>query len=188
MAAHPKHDFFAASSAAVEDLELRRKLENATGRHLHHVAEMRAEFPPFDDERATARKIKEEAIAHLDELLIQLKDRLEANGCKVFVAADAAEARDYIVDVAKRCGARKVVKGKSMATEEIELNPALSAAGIEPVETDLGEYIVQLRRETPSHIITPAIHLSREDIGKLFAEKLQIEYGGGAREAALDFS
>lgn len=173
---HPQHDFFAASSAAVEDLELRRKLENATGRHLHHVAEMRAEFAPFDDERTIARHIKEEAIAHLDELLIQLKNRLEANGCKVFVAADATEARDYILDVAKHCGARKVVKGKSMTTEEIALNPALAAAGIEPVETDLGEYIVQLRRETPSHIITPAIHLSREDIGKLFAEKLQIEY------------
>ncbi len=173
---HPQHDFFAASSAAVEDLELRRKLENATGRHLYHVAEMRAEFAPFDDERTTARRIKEETIAHLDELLIQLKNRLEANGCKVFVAADATEARDYILDVAKRCGARKVVKGKSMTTEEIELNSALAAAGIEPVETDLGEYIVQLRRETPSHIITPAIHLSREDIGKLFAEKLQIEY------------
>jgi len=170
------HDFFAASSAATADLELRRKLENATGNHLHHVAQSRAEFPAYDAERDAARHIKEEAIQHLDELLVELKNRLEANGCKVFIAADAAEARDYIVDVARRSGAKQVVKGKSMTTEEIELNPALIAAGIEPVETDLGEYIVQLRRETPSHIITPAIHLSREDIGKLFAEKLGIEY------------
>jgi L-lactate dehydrogenase complex protein LldF len=173
---HASQDFFAAARAAVADHELRRKLENATGRHLEHVAEMRAEFPPFDAERDRARQIKEHAIAHLDELLIQLKERLEANGCKVFVAADAQEAREYILDVAKRCGARRVVKGKSMTTEEIELNPALAAAGIEPIETDLGEYIVQLRKETPSHIITPAIHLSREDIGKLFSEKLGISY------------
>jgi L-lactate dehydrogenase complex protein LldF len=170
------HDFFAASSAATADLELRRKLENATGNHLHHVAQTRAEFPAYDAERDTARQIKEDAIQHLDELLVELKNRLEANGCKVFIAADAAEARDYIVEVAKRSGTKQVVKGKSMTTEEIELNPALTAAGIEPVETDLGEYIVQLRHETPSHIITPAIHLSREDIGKLFAAKLGIAY------------
>ena len=170
------HDFFAASSAATADLELRRKLENATGNHLHHVAQARADFPQFDAERDTARRIKETAIQHLDELLVELKNRLEANGCKVFIAADAAEARAYILEVARRCGAKRVVKGKSMTTEEIELNPALAAAGIEPIETDLGEYIVQLRHETPSHIITPAIHLSREDIGKLFAEKLGIAY------------
>ena len=176
MAENSAHDLFAASRAAVADLELRRKLENATGRHLGHVAEMRADFPPFDQERDTARRIKEDAIGRLDELLIELKDRLETNGCKVFVATDATEARDYILDVARRVGAKRVVKGKSMTTEEIALNPAFTDAGIEPVETDLGEYIVQLRKETPSHIITPAIHLSREDIGKLFAEKLSIPY------------
>jgi L-lactate dehydrogenase complex protein LldF len=170
------HDFFAATRAGVADTELRRKLENATGRHLEHVAATRAEFPAFDDERDTARRIKEDAISHLDELLVQLKKRLEANGVKVFVAADAAEARDYILDVARQAGARRIVKGKSMTTEEIGLNAALEKAGFEPVETDLGEYIVQLRGERPSHIITPAIHLSKEDIGRLFAEKLDIEY------------
>ncbi len=176
MSESASHDFFAASRAAIADTELRRKLENATGRHLNHVAETRAEFPPFDTERDTARRIKEDAINRLDELLVELKSRLEANGCKVFVAADAEEARNYIVQVAQDHDVTKVVKGKSMTTEEIALNPALSAAGIEPIETDLGEYIVQLRHETPSHIITPAIHLSREDIGKLFAEKLSIDY------------
>jgi L-lactate dehydrogenase complex protein LldF len=140
------------------------------------VAEARAEFPPFDTERDTARLIKEDAIGHLDELLIELTHRLEANGCQVFIAADAAEARDYILKVAQRRGVKRVVKGKSMTTEEIELNPALAAAGIEPIETDLGEYIVQLRKEAPSHIITPAIHLSREDIGQLFSAKLGIPY------------
>jgi L-lactate dehydrogenase complex protein LldF len=169
-------NFFSASEAAVRDMELRRKLENASGRHLEHVAETRAEFPAYEDERAAARLIKEDAIARLDELLAQLKERLEANGCVVFVAANAAEARKYIVDLAHARGVHRVVKGKSMATEEIELNPALAAAGCEVVETDLGEYIVQLRGERPSHIITPAIHLSKEDIGALFHDKLNIPY------------
>jgi len=170
------HDFFAAGRAGVANLDLRRKLEKTTGRHLEQVAATRAEFPPFDGERDAARRIKEDAIGRLDQLLIQLKDRLERNGVKVFVAADAAEARTYILNVARECGAKRVVKGKSMTTEEIDLNPLLAQAGIEPIETDLGEYIVQLRNERPSHIITPAIHLSKEDIGALFSEKLGIPY------------
>jgi len=169
-------DFFAASTAAVADTDLRRKLENATGRHLDHVAATRAEFPAYEAERDASRRIKEDSIARLDELLVQLKERLEANGCSVFVAADAAEARKYVVDLARARSARRVAQGKSMATEEIALNAALADAGCEVVETDLGEYIVQLRGERPSHIITPAIHLSREDIGALFHEKLDVPY------------
>jgi L-lactate dehydrogenase complex protein LldF len=176
MAAQRGSDFFTATQTGVANLELRRKLDKATGRHLEHVAEMRAEFPPFDAERDIARKIKEDAIGRLDELLIELKERLDANGFKVFVAANAAMARDYILELARTRGVRRVVKGKSMTTEEIELNPALQQAGIEPVETDLGEYIVQLRNEKPSHIITPAIHLSKEDIGKTFSDQLNIAY------------
>src|SRR6202790_1929646 len=171
-----EQDFFAASEAAVADTVLRGKLENATGRHLDHVAATRAEFPAYEAERDASRRIKQDAIARLDELLVQLKERLEGNGGRVFFAADAAEARDYIVALAKSKGAKNVVKGKSMTTEEIDLNDALAQAGIDAVETDLGEYIVQLRGERPSHIITPAIHLSKEDIGQLFTEKFGIPY------------
>jgi L-lactate dehydrogenase complex protein LldF len=174
--AAPVPDFFDTSRKGVADADLRRKLENSTGRHLDHIAHMRGEFPRYDDERDAARRIKEDAIGHLDELLIRLKQKLEAHGCKVFVAADAAEARDYILKVAKKAGSQRVVKGKSMTTEEIDLNPALEQAEMKVVETDLGEYIVQLRRERPSHIITPAIHLSKEDIGQLFAEQLGIPF------------
>jgi len=169
-------DFFEASRAAVKDLELRRKLENASARHLEHLAEVIAEFPAYEAERDRARQIKQDAIAHLDALLAQLEERLEANGCKVFFAADAQQACDYIVGVARASGAGRVVKGKSMTTEEIELNGVLEQAGCEVVETDLGEYIVQLRGEKPSHIITPAIHLSKEDIGELFSRKFGIPY------------
>jgi len=94
--------------------------------------------------------IKTDAIAHLDELLIDLTSKLEERGCKVFFAEDAAQARDYIVALAQAKGAKNVVKGKSMTTEEIDLNDALAKAGIDAVETDLGEYIVQLRGERPS--------------------------------------
>src|SRR3984893_15425830 len=110
----PEPDFLETSRKGVADAELRRKLENSTGRHLDHVAHMRGEFPRYDDERDAARRIKEDAIGRLDELLITLKQKLEAPGCKVFVGADAAEARDYILKVARAAGGKRVVKGKSM--------------------------------------------------------------------------
>ena len=178
MAASPKppRDFFESSRAGAADHELQRKLENASTRHLEHFAQVRAEFTPYEAERDTARQIKEDAIGRLDELLVELTKKLEARGCKVFFAATALEARDYIVGVAKAAGAKRAVKGKSMTTEEIALNPALEAAGLEVIESDLGEYIVQLRGEPPSHIITPAIHLSKEDIGELFRDKLGMSY------------
>ena len=175
MAATPK-SFFDAAGAAIADTELHRKLESASARHLDHFAHVRAEFAPYEAERDAARHIKLDAISRLDELLIELTTNLEKRGCKVFFAETAEQAREYIVELGKRIGAKRVVKGKSMTTEEIELNPALAAAGMEVVETDLGEYIVQLRGEGPSHIITPAIHLSKEDIGHLFEEKLAFPY------------
>lgn len=187
MAVSPtKADFFEASRKAVADHELHRKLQNASDRHLNHVAETRAEFPSFESERDTARRIKEESIARLDELLIQLKRRLEENGCNVVFAATAEQARDYIVRLAKKNGLKRAVKGKSMTTEEIGLNQALVAAGLEVTETDLGEYIVQLRGEPPSHIITPAIHLSKEDVGALFAEKLRMPYTAQPEELTAE--
>ena len=112
MAAYPNHNFFKATQARVADLELRRKLDNATGRHLEHLAAMRAEFPSFDAERDAARRIKQDAIGRLDELLIQLKERLEANGCKVFIAADAKMARDYIVELGRLRGWHRCETGK----------------------------------------------------------------------------
>ncbi len=169
-------EFVKASREAAADLDLRRKLENATRRHADSVAGAVAAFPSYDREKDAARAIKQDAIGRLDQLLLELRRKLQARDVKVFFAADAAEARDYILKVAGHIGARLVVKGKSMTTEEIELNPAFKEAGIEVLETDLGEYIVQLRGEKPSHIITPAIHLSKEDIGELFKNKLHVPY------------
>jgi L-lactate dehydrogenase complex protein LldF len=176
--------FFAESCRTVRDADLRRKLENAVGRHLEHVALVAGEFPDYEREKAAARRIKEEAISRLPELLEQLKHNLEAKGARVFFAAEAAEARNYVLALARSNGVKLVVKGKSMAAEEIELNSALEQAGIEVVETDLGEYIVQLRGERPSHIITPAIHLSKEDVGRLFQQKLGTAYSDVPEELA----
>ncbi|HEY2664951.1 MAG TPA: LUD domain-containing protein, partial [Candidatus Binataceae bacterium] len=140
-------DFFESSRRGASDQGLRQKLENSSGRHLEHLAHAIEEFPAYNDERDRARKIKQDAIGRLDELLLELKRKLEARNCTVFFAADADEASKYIVELARTKGVKLAVKGKSMTTEEIELNPALKQAGVEVVESDLGEYIVQLRRE-----------------------------------------
>src|SRR5215467_919569 len=169
MAASPKPaSFFESSEAGAADHELQRKLENASSRHLDHFAHVKAEYSDYEEERSQSRRIKEHAIARLDELIVELTEKLKARGCTVFAAATVEEARDYIVSVARNTGARRVVKGKSMTTEEIGLNPALENAGMEVLETDLGEYIVQLRQEPPSHIIAPAIHLMKEQVEAAF--------------------
>src|SRR5882757_7278766 len=100
----PKADFFESSTAAVGDHELRRKLESASARHLDHFAQVKAEFPPYDDERDAAHRIKTDAIAHLDELLIELTSKLEARGCKGRFGADAKQSSDYSVAIARSKG------------------------------------------------------------------------------------
>ena len=116
------------------------------------------------------------AIDNLDILLDALTDKIEKNGGHVHFAADGETAVKRCIEIAHKHHVSMAVKGKSMLAEEIGLNPALEAAGIETVETDLGEYIVQLAGEAPSHIIAPAIHKTREAVGRLFADKLGIPY------------
>lgn len=126
--------------------------------------------------RQRAHEIREEDMAHLDVLLASLTEKIQQRGGHVFFADTAEDAVNYCIAVAKRNGVTQVVKGKSMLSEEIAINPALEAEGITPTETDLGEYIVQLAGEHPSHIIAPAIHMTRDQVGRLFAEKLGIAY------------
>lgn len=125
--------------------------------------------------RQRARSIRENVISHLDEYLHQFIQQAKKNGMIVHHAQDSAEALRVVLELAHKQGATLVAKSKSMVSEEIKLNPALEEANIQVVETDLGEYIVQLRGEPPAHIITPAVHLRRGDVGKLFADKLGIE-------------
>lgn len=131
---------------------------------------------PWQELRARVHDIKAYSIANLDKLLVEFEKQFTARGGTVLWARDGDEGGRHFIDICVKHGVFSVVKGKSMVSEELELNERMAAGGIEPFETDLGEYIVQLAGQKPSHIIAPALHLSRSDVGKLFAEKLGIEY------------
>ena len=130
----------------------------------------------YEELKADAREIKEDAIARLPELIDEVRETVEANGGTVYVADDAADANRYITELtAEERDADRLVKSKSMTSEEIEVNEALEAEGVEVVETDLGEWVLQLADEAPSHIVAPAIHKSREGISELFAERFDLD-------------
>ncbi len=132
----------------------------------------RTRITDWEAARQKCQEIKREAINHLDRYLLQFEAKVIARGGHVFWAATSEEASTYVKDLATRLNVRTVVKSKSMVTEEIHLSPALEKAGIKVWETDLGEFIVQLREEAPYHIVTPAMHLNRVEIARLFREKL----------------
>ena len=157
-----------AAHAALQDPQLRPTLARLKT-HFGHGRELAAaRFGDFEALREQGRAIRDYALAHLGTLLEQFERNVTARGGHVHWARDAAEARTIILDILRERGARSVLKGKSMVSEEIALNPHLEANGIKPIETDLGEYIVQLRQEPPSHIIAPAFHLSKEQVADTF--------------------
>jgi L-lactate dehydrogenase complex protein LldF len=164
------------SRKALSDTRLQGALSSVQSRLGPATQQMYGQQPEGPEIRQLAHAIRRRAIDNLDILLEELADRVTENGGQVFFARDGAEAGAYCLDVAKQHGVRSVVKGKSMVTEELGLNPALESEGITVTETDLGEYIIQLAGEKPSHIIAPAIHKTREQVGLLFAEKLGIDY------------
>jgi L-lactate dehydrogenase complex protein LldF len=151
------------AARALADPGLQKALGTAKGAFLARRAAAVAALPEFEALREVARDIKDHTLAHLDHYLEIFADRVEAAGGTVHWCATAEAARETILGICRQAGARTVTKGKSMVSEEIGLNAHLEAHGIRPVETDLGEYIVQLRGEHPSHIIAPAFHLNRED-------------------------
>jgi L-lactate dehydrogenase complex protein LldF len=134
------------------------------------------ELPDHEDLRDRVRAIRLGSLARLDEMLDSFADEATERGAVVHFAADADEANQIVDRILKAAGAHRVVKGKSMVSEEIGLNEHLEAEGYEVVETDLGEYIAQLAGDTPSHIIAPVLHLTRQDVGRLFAAKLDVPY------------
>jgi L-lactate dehydrogenase complex protein LldF len=158
------------TAAAVADDRLRANVARAVDRFAGHRLTGLAELDDADGLRRAARAAKQQVLADLPDLLERFADRVLARGGHVCWAPTAADARRYIVDVVAAAGATRVAKSKSMATEEIDLNAALEAAGAEVVETDLGEWIIQLAGETPSHIIAPALHKDRHQIKDLFVD------------------
>jgi len=164
-------DFPQAARAALHDQRLQGALTNLKAGFQFRRAAAFAAFPiAFEPLREQGRAIRDSALSQLDSLLVQFETQVHAAGGHVHWARDAAEAREIVTRILKDSGAKTVTKGKSMVTEEIELNPHLVAQGITPIETDLGEYIIQLRDERPSHIIAPAFHLNRSDIEESFRE------------------
>ncbi len=153
-------------------MHLRGALKNATSLFGERRKEAAAGLPNWEDLRNQARAIKDETLLHLDRYLEEFVRNAERSGAKVHWARDAAEANAIICGLAKDGNARTIVKSKSMTTEETHLNAALEAAGVQVVETDLGEYIIQLAEETPSHIIAPAIHKTRKQVSDLFTSEL----------------
>lgn len=150
-------------------------VQQATDRFLGMRAVRVAELPQWEELRQAAHEIRLHTLCHLDVYLQRLEEQVTAAGGHVHWAVDAAAARQIVLDLARKHSVKMAVKVKSMATEEIGLNHALEEAGIQAVETDLGEFIIQLAGQGPSHIIAPAVHLKKEDIAALFREKLGVE-------------
>jgi L-lactate dehydrogenase complex protein LldF len=160
------------AKAALADVHLRGALKNATSLFGERRKAAAASLPNWEELRSEARAIKDEVLSHLDRYLEEFVGNAESRGAKIHWARDAAEANSIICGLAIERKAHTVVKSKSMTTEETHLNAALEAAGMQVVETDLGEYIIQLAEEPPSHIIAPAIHKTRGQIAELFNAEL----------------
>jgi L-lactate dehydrogenase complex protein LldF len=151
------------AAAALADAGLQRALERTKPHFQHRRAAAVAALPEFEQLREVGRQIKNHTLANLDFYLETWADKVAGAGGEVHWCPTAADAREAVLGICRRAGARTVTKGKSMVSEEIGINDFLEANGITPVETDLGEYIIQLGHEPPSHIIAPAFHLNRED-------------------------
>ncbi len=166
--------FREASRRALEDPRLQAALDRALRVAVEKRNERVAVHPDWEGVRARAEALRTEAVDEMPALLEQLEARLIENGCQVHHAPDASAARAIVLSLARERGVKSVVKAKSMTTEEIALNAALKDADIEVLETDLGEYIIQLTGEPPSHVTAPAIHLSTRDIAEIFHEHLGV--------------
>ena len=162
--------------AALKGTRMREAVTKAAETAVQSRKKCVDEIPYWEALRRKTYSLKKETLEHLDRYLETFESRCVENGIQVHWAIDGDEACSIIQNIAKRHGVRKIVKSKSLTTEEIHLNPALFDAGFEILETDLGEYIVQLMDQMPSHLTMPALHLSRQDIGRLFQDKLGIEY------------
>jgi L-lactate dehydrogenase complex protein LldF len=164
-----------AARTALQDTQLRQNLRKATGTIRGRRAAAVAEMTDWEQLRVAGEQIKDDVLARLDTLLLQLEESVTARGGVVHWARDAAEANRIVLDLCRAEDAREVVKVKSMATAEIGLNEALEAGGVHAVETDLAELIVQLGDDRPSHILVPAIHRNRSEIREIFQRRMGVE-------------
>jgi L-lactate dehydrogenase complex protein LldF len=169
---HASEPFPVAARRGLADGQLRTNLAHATATIRAKRVAVVAEVPDWEELRDAGAAIKTAAMDRLPELLVQLEEAVTARGGVVHWARDAAEANEIVTRLVRATGSTEVVKVKSMATQEIGLNEALEAAGIDALETDLAELIVQLAGDTPSHILVPAIHRSRAQIREIFLARM----------------
>ena len=167
-------EFLRDAATKSADLAHREIIRHGIDKYNEAFERGRARFFNWQAARERCQEIKWEAVNHLDRYLLEFEEHVKARGGHVFWAENAEEARAYITNLARERGVRTIVKSKSMVAEEIHLAPALEKEGMKVYETDLGEFIVQLRNEPPYHIVTPAMHLSRAEISALFKEKLEV--------------
>ncbi len=168
-------DFRANAAGAIRDDALRKAMRQATDTFGSRRA-VAMESVDFDALREKASAIRMEVLDNLPAYIESFTTRATKAGASVHRAADAESANRIIADILRNNNVKMVAKGKSMVSEEIHLNAHLEKEGFEVVETDLGEYIIQLEGETPSHIIVPAIHKNRQQVGRLFADRLGVDY------------
>jgi L-lactate dehydrogenase complex protein LldF len=164
-------DFTSTSETKAFDLDHRRIINNNIGKYDTAVIKGLSKFANLENSKRKAHTVKWKVMENLDKLLPEFESNFQRKGGKVIWANDAEEARKEILNIITKANAKTVIKSKSMVTEEIHLNEFLEQNQISTVESDLGEYIVQLLGQKPYHIVTPAMHLSKEDIARLFNEK-----------------
>ena len=171
-----KFDFHKVSVQAAGDERLKLAINNAVMRQYTARQDRMLDLPDPDRLRALAGEIKQHTIENLDYYLEQIVANVEKNGGIVHFARDGAEANRIIIDIANKAGCTRCIKSKSMVSEEIHLVGALEAIGMDVVETDLGEFIVQISHDRPSHLVAPIVHKDRKSIAKLFSEYFKTPY------------
>ncbi len=155
-------------AAELANAQLQSNMRRFGGRFKAARAKVIGELDDVEGTRAAAAEARDRALANLDAWIERFETEATRRGAKVLFAETGADVAELVIEICRRHGVRKVTKSKSMLSEEALLNQRLEAAGVQPVETDLGEYIIQLAGETPSHIIAPAIHKSKEEVADLF--------------------
>jgi L-lactate dehydrogenase complex protein LldF len=160
--------------STLADANLQLAIYTSTARLKQGRIDSVGALPDYQDLRTQANALKKHAIDHLDHYLEEFERNVEAHGGKVVYCRDGTEVADFVLSLAKQRSARLIVKSKSMTTEEVDLNERLEHHGLESVETDLGEYILQLAHEKPYHIVAPALHKTRYDVAAIFTERLHV--------------
>ena len=166
-------DFTRNVSRALKDKQLRKNFKFAMGNFILKRQQVFSDKNETEGLRELGNTIKKRALSKLPRLLQQLEEKCTRNGIQVHWAETTSEANHQVLEIMRSHGATRLVKGKSMVSEEMELNAFLQNSGIEALETDLGEFIIQLNHEKPTHIIVPAIHKNKDQISKIFHEKIQ---------------